>query len=951
MRARLKIIGACLTLLMLNGTSPFGLAQAKLVPKELEFFESKIRPILVENCYKCHGAEAAKNKKLRGGLRVDTRDGLLKGGDSGPAIVAGKRGEGTLLKALHSAGELKMPPDGKLHSSVIADFEKWLAMGAPDPRDGDSVIPAKEIDFEKRRAFWSFQSPQRHAAPAVGRKEWIRNEIDAFILASLEAKGLKPAADAEPTALIRRLTFDLIGLPPTPEEVADFEKAAQVDLSDAMERAADRLLKSPRFGERWGRHWLDIARFGESLTLRGFVLKEAWRYRDYVIESFNDDVPLDRFVREQIAGDLLAAPTAAAKRRGIIAASFLALGNNNLEEQDNDLFHMDVIDEQLETIGRAFLGQSIGCARCHDHKFDPIPTRDYYALAGILKNVLTVDKGIGGVGKWIEVPLPPLSGNEEDVRKQEETIAELKKAIDALKSLVAKNDPKTKAGVVAIDSLAGIIVDDSQAMKVGAWKHSTVIVPYIGKGYLHDDNMGQGDKTLTFEAMLPASGKYEVRFAYTPGASRATSVPITVFSEEGEKTITVNERLTPPLGGLFISLGQYRFEKTGQSYVMVSNAGANGHVTADAVAFIPVEKLPELVKKPAPAGDGGMAAKLKELEVRLKELESTGPRRDLALGFREQKKIENARIHIRGSVKNLGASVPRGVLQAATVGPAPIIPESESGRRQLADWIANKDNPLTARVLANRLWSWTFGQGLVRTVDNFGWTGEMPTHPELLDYLARRLIDDGWSAKKLIRALVLSRTYRQTTVNAGAAFDPDNRLWSHASRRRLEAECIRDAMLAVSGQLKLDTLGPSAKAETDYNYVHKSAARSVYMPVFRNSLPEIFEVFDFADPSVSTGKRNVSTVATQALFLMNSPFVIEQSRHAAKRLLEQKDLDDSARVSLAYRLSLGRLPRPGESRLAQVFLAEAGRTARARQDAWAQFVQTLFASIDFRFVN
>jgi hypothetical protein len=931
-----------------------GRAQTKASSKEIEFFESRIRPVLVEHCYKCHSDEAAKAKKLRGGLRLDTRDGLLKGGDSGPAIVPGRRDAGTLLDSLRSAGDTKMPPSGKLPDTVIADFEKWIASGAADPRGGTDVAKSKSNDAGGSR-HWSYQPPRRHDLPKLLRGDWAKDRIDHFILSRLEGAKIPPAADAEPGTLIRLLTFDLIGLPPTPEEIAEFEKSAAVDLDAAMERTVDRLLQSPRFGERWARHWLDIVRYGESLTLRGFVLPEAWRYRDYVIESFNADVPLDRFVREQIAGDLLDAATSADKRRGIIAATFLALGNNNLEEQDNNQLRMDAIDEQIDTIGRAFLGQSIGCARCHDHKFDPIPTRDYYAVAGIFQNVQLFDKGTGGVGKWIETPLPSLSGNEDDLRKHEADLAELNRQIDELKSRIAKNDPNAgkRNNVIDISSLPGVVVDDAQAMKVGAWVHSTVVKPYVGGGYLHDDNKSRGEKTLTFEATLPKSGKYEVRLAYTPGENRATQTPVTVFSEEGEKTIAVNERLTPPIDGLFVSLGQYRFEKSGQCYVMVSNAGVDGYVIADAVVFIPVEKLSETAKseRPITKAVDRDAESLRSLESRLKQMQAAGPRREKALGFREVKTMSDARVHIRGSVKNLGELVPRGVLKAVAVGPVPTIPTNESGRRQLAQWIASGDNPLTARVLANRFWTWMFGQGIVRTVDNFGTTGDAPTHPELLDDLAHRLVDGGWSAKKLIRTMALSRTYRQAAANPAAIADPDNRLWSHMNRRRLDAECIRDAMLAVSGQLKLDTPGPAAKVETDYNYILPSLARSVYLPVFRNSIPEFLAAFDFADPSVSTGQRNVSSVATQALFLMNSPFVIEQSRKGAVRLLEAQGLDDAGRIDLAYRRALGRPPTVAERRIAEDFVREAGDNRAAREAAWARFTQALFASVEFRFVH
>ncbi|MEI7684202.1 MAG: DUF1549 domain-containing protein [Planctomycetota bacterium] len=511
---------------------------------DVGFFEKKIRPVLIEHCYSCHSAESGKS---RGSLRVDTREALLKGGDSGAALIPGQPQKSLLIEALKYHGEVKMPPKGRLPDAVVADFESWIKSGAVDPRVEVAVKSKSKIPtVEEGRLFWSFQPPQAHPVPAVKQKDWGTNEIDAFLLAALEAKGLKPAPDADPQTLIRRLSFDLTGLPPTPEETAAFEKAAQSSLPKAMEDAVDRLLKSPRFGERWGRHWLDVARFGESLTLRGFILKDAWRYRDYVIDAFNSDLPLDRFIREQIAGDLLDARTLIEKRRGIVATTFLALGNNNLEEQDGKQLRMDAIDEQLDTLGRAFLGQTIGCARCHDHKFDPIPTRDYYALAGILKNARSLDKN-GNIAKWIEVPLPSMTGNDEDVRKHDALVAEVKQQIDALKAVVAKNDAKKpKITMVPVAAVPGIVVDDEQAMRVGEWKSSAFGGTFVGKGYVHDENKGQGEKTLTFEAILPRSGKYEVRFAYSPGTNRADQVPVTVFSEEGERrSWSTNGRLPP----------------------------------------------------------------------------------------------------------------------------------------------------------------------------------------------------------------------------------------------------------------------------------------------------------------------------------------------------------------------------------------------------------------------
>jgi len=904
-------------------------ADAPGSPEQIEFFEKKIRPVLAEHCYACHSAEAERTKKLKGGLRLDTRDGLLKGGDSGPAIVPGKAADSLLVKTLrYAAGEVQMPPKGRLPDAVVADFEKWVDMGAPDPRgdpaSGGRKPPVRGLSVEEGRNFWAYKPPQAPPVPAVKDAGWPADDIDRFVLARLEAKGLRPAPDADRAALARRVYYDLTGLPPTPEQVDAFVRDTD---PAAYEKLVDHLLASPEFGERWGRHWLDVARFAESVTLRGLVFKEAWRYRDYVIDAFNADVPFDRFVREQVAGDLLPAATADDRRRQLIATTFLALGNTNLEEQDKKQLRMDVVDEQLDAIARGFLGQTVTCARCHDHKFDPIPTKDYYALAGILRNAKAMEHA--NVSAWVEVPLPADPKTESALRKHESAVSALKGRIAAAK---AKAGPKT-TGVLAVKDVPGVVVDDEQAKRVGDWTHSTFSGTYIGRGYVHDGNAGKGEKTLTFQPEALPPGRYEVRLAYSPGASRADNVLVQVFSADGEKTVAVDMKKNPPVDGRFVSLGEYRFEKNGLAYVMISNEDTKGHVTADAVAFVRTDADTARGGDRQPAAASVAAAEsVKALEAELKRLESTGPKRPMTMSVVEEKVIEETRVHVRGSVHNLGEPAPRGFLQVATRGPTPTIPKNQSGRKELADWIASADNPLTARVMANRAWHWLFGSGIVRTTDNFGTTGEPPSDPELLDHLATTFVRDGWSVKKLVRRIVLSHTYRQSSAGGPTtvAADPENRLFGRANRRRLEAEEIRDTMLSVSGRLDLTRGGRTfvATLAADYGYKADSNRRSVYLPVFRNALPEALEVFDFADPSMVTGRRNTSTVAPQALFLMNHPFVLEQSRHSAARLLAGKLPDDGARITRAYRLALGRGPTDGERSVALRFVG--GRRCSTR---------------------
>ena len=810
----------------------------------------------------------------------------------------------------------------------------------------------------------------------------------AFILAKLEERGLRPVGDAPRATWLRRVYFDLTGLPPTPKAIEAFLNDAR---PEAYAIAVDKLLASRSFGERWGRHWLDVARFGESVTLRGLVFKEAWRYRDYVIESFNNDVPFDRFVKEQVAGDLIPYRTLEERQRGLIATTFLMLGNTNLEEQDKKQLEMDVVDEQLDTLGKAFLAQTIGCARCHDHKFDPIPTRDYYGLAGILRNVKSLEHA--NVSKWMERPLPLDEAQEAVYHKHEAAVADLQKQINAAKenakSLAAKSAEvtgPTTPSIVAASELPGIVVDSSQARAVGEWKHSRYSSHFVGDGYLHDLNTGKGEKTLTFLPDITRPGTYEVRVAYVHAPNRAANVPVTVFHADGETAVQVDQQEPPTIDGRFVSLGQFRFEGNGFGYALVSSEGTTGYVTADAVQFIPVDATRATRStdgnqrtSPATSVKGGSPSAspatslVKTLEAELKKLNDEGPARPMVMSVREDTGTGDIPVHFRGSVHTLGDKVPRGFLQVATYDKPPAIPVNESGRRELGEWLGSPSNPLTARVIVNRVWHWLFGSGLVRTVDNFGTTGEEPSHPELLDYLTVRFVEQGWSVKKLIRELVLSRVYQlnsaadggiassgkgrrtqQAATAKAAKVDPENRLLWRMNRRRLEAECIRDTMLSVSGELQPGTGGSTIVPgiTADYAYNHTSKQRSVYLPVLRNALPELFEVFDFPDTSRVAGQRNVTTVAPQSLFLLNHPFVMEQARHFAQRLLAEGASNDKARVQEAYSLALGRQPVEAEIGVALRYLnqpAASGGGERLQQ--WAQLCHSIFASLDFRYVE
>jgi mono/diheme cytochrome c family protein len=1073
-----------------------------------EFFEKRIRPILVEHCYECHSAGA---KTLRGGLRLDSRDLIRQGGDTGAAIVPGNVDESLLIGALRYES-YEMPPQGKLPDEVIADFVKWVEMGAPDPREAPAQpLAGQGMDIESGRQFWSFRPPANHTVPQPNDGAWARNDIDRFILSRVEAEGLQPGRDADKRTLVRRVYFDLIGLPPPPDEIDAF---LADDAAGAFERLVDRLLDSPRFGERWGRHWLDVARYADSTGGgRSLLYGEAWRYRDYVIDAFNRDKPYDRFVLEQIAGDLLPFDDYRQGQQQLTGVAFLVLGPTNYEEQDKEQLRMDVIDEQIDTVGRAFLGLTIGCARCHDHKFDPIPTTDYYALAGIFRSTQTLIHD--NVSTWVKQPLPVDPQTQQHIDEHTQALAALQARVTALDAelkqhrsglpivtldddqakftgtwgassgvkeyvgtgyryagggahdavyefalkhagryevRVAHNahtnrspnarvivkhadgeaehridqtqpppidglytalgqyefgrtatvtlttretegnviadavqlvpqfrvEGETSGGRIVADAstLPGVVVDNTAAELEGAWMQSVYTKSFVGAGYIHDQREGKGGKRATFRTDLPQSGDYEVRLSYTHADSRAAKVPVHVTHIEGETTVHVNQRKEPGVDGLFASLGRFRFNNDQTAIVTVSTEGTeDGYVIVDALQFVSVADLDTIAKaatetsttrddETAALTVGDTLARIDALERDLSNLKSqisnlqkhapAAPPAVLAVKD-DEKDRGDYRVCIRGNVHNLGDVVPRGFLTVATSGDAPQVPPDASGRLQLAQWVASADNPLTARVMVNRLWHNLLGAGLVRTVDNFGVPGERPSHPELLDHLALRFIDHGWSVKRMIREIVLSRTYQLSSdrIPAQDAVDPENRLLARHNRRRLDAEAIYDSILALSGRLDLTPGGNTVRADTksEYGYQFDDARRAAYLPVFRNRLHDLCAVFDFPDPNLSIGGRTTTTLSTQALFLMNSPFVLQQARFAAQRILAE-ETDQRGRVELLYAQALSRPPADAERRLAAAYIADA-ETAdpKLRLARWTGLCQAVMGCIDFRYTD
>ncbi len=782
-------------------------------PAKVAFFEKKIRPVLVQQCNNCHSAET----NSRGGLRVDDRNGLLTGGTSGPAIVPGHPEKSLLVKAVrYIDGTPKMPPKKQLAPEQIADLERWIKDGAVWPSSGKHAVTPGKTDAKKyerlRREHWAWQPLADPPVPAVKDAAWPRSAIDNFLLVALEAKGLAPVKDADRVTLIRRVTFDLTGLPPTPEEVDAF-------IGDtrplAYERLVDRLLASPGFGERWGRHWLDVARYGESTgSSRNLPMPHAWRYRDYVLDAVHDDKPINQFIREQIAGDLLPGSTDEQK----IATGFLALGVKDVNQRFKVRFVMDNVDEQIDAVSRAFLGLTASCARCHDHKFDPIPTADYYALAGIFASTdncsgLRNKMGGGGLDYYDTSMLLRLS------------------------SASVKPDPDLPAKVAA------------------------------------------------------ATKKYEEA-----------------------KAAWDKIRGTPE--GL--------------------------------------EKMPNGQPKQRP-----FRLRMEAAQAELNGL--TDPARGTAaFGVREAKAIGDTAIRIRGEAEQHGPTVPRGFLTLVNVPGAAKVDPKQSGRLQLAEWLASDDNPLTPRVFVNRAWHHLFGAGLVASLDNFGVTGGRPSHPELLDHLARTFVREGWSLKRLVRSLVLTRAYRLggEVTPAHREADPTNRLlWRHAPRR-LSAEELRDATLLASGTLglrrphgspgmtlrvvELNDTGPEARRIIDAARAYRG--RSVYLPLVRNLTPPELAAFDPAEQGGVTGARDTTTVAPQALYLLNDPFIRRQSALLAERLSGE----GAARVDRAYRLALGRAATAREASRALAYIEDFdGGPA----EAWASFCQALIASAEFRHVR
>lgn len=923
-------------------------AQERITAQQERFFEEKIRPVLADKCYSCHSEESGENQ---GGLLLDSREGIRRGGDSGSAVVPGRLTASLLISAIrYTSDDLQMPPKdegGRLSSRVVRDFETWIQMGAPDPRDGPAIV-VSQYDTSDARSWWSFQPMDAATTPPERltgeHASWPQTDIDRFVAAGWSEHNLSPVEDADPRVYLRRLRFDLTGLPPSVDEVEEFVvrwDASPRSREALIEETVDRLLESREYAERWGRRWLDVARFAESSGKDvNLVYPHAWRYRDYVIQSFDDDKPFDQFVREQIAGDLLPAKGASQQAEQLTATAFLALGENPINERNPKQFAVDLADDQIGTVTQAFLGMTVSCARCHDHRFDPISQRDYTALAGIFLSTETKYGTPGAVGgrnraELIELPkaarLPVISKGitSSEARQKEQKLQRLQQQQRSARAQRA-NGGRATDGLTDFD-LVRISTQVSQL----EFELSMV----NGDGSAKPLTMGVSDRPETAPATRRSRGPQQGMQIQPGPPSRQRPQMRRGQSMQGGPQM----RRGPQQGSEQFRgpRGQRGPGQQGQGQQM----GPRG-------------------RGPSSEGQRG-AGPGRPMNNDSQPDQMQSGRRLRSSGFEQ---IGDSPLFLRGSIENVGDPVPRGV--PALVGSGQDIQiRKGSGRLELADALVSDGNTLTARVIVNRVWYWMFGRGLIESVDNFGTSGATPSHPELLDYLATRFVENGWSIKQLIREITRSRVYRLASSydEANFAADPSNEfLWQHTPRR-LEAEELRDGILAAAGQLNLKPTAGSLigragdgpigglrfQAVTlDQIGSADNKFRSIYLPATRSVEPEVLAAFDPPNTSVSDGTRDATNVPSQALFMLNSEFVADESRALAERALREHPgrsalSSFSQRLDFVFGTVLNRAPTETEFEAAKTL----ARTLGDSRTAWTSLVRGLFSSAEFRFID
>ena len=977
---------AILTVLLAAGV--VRAAEEKISAEHMEFFEKKIRPVLVEHCYKCH---SASSEKVKGDLLVDSREGLKKGGSSGPAIIPGNIRKSLLVSTMrHDDPDLAMPPkQDRLPDSVIADFEQWVKIGAPDPRDGKPI--SKGIDMEKAKQHWAFKPVAKVEPPKVkDSKHFVQNDIDKFVLETLREHKLEPSQKADKRALIRRVSFDLIGLPPTPEEVDAFV----ADKSpDAYAKLIDRLLDSPRYGERWGRHWLDIARYADTSgdrqggNRRNPLYPYAFTYRDYVINAVNEDKPYDRFILEQIAADKL--PETKDDKADLAALGFLTVGKRFMNNQN------EVIDDQIDVVTKGLMGLSGSCARCHDHKFDPVTQKDYYALHGVFLSSVEPDEGPLLVNpetnpKYKDF-LESVAGVEKEVEefhKREATrfaAGMLDKSSDYLLTIYdnfsgkdKKNNYRLFARNRGLDSeLAEVWLDILKAEKR---KPDSVFSAWFKFSEIPSDEFAAKAPALARELSKARDTEVHPLIAKELAKAKITSMK-DVATAYGR----VFDRLKTELGyGAYLSMRTNRNRKFDDSKAQKELADINLESLRQYFFGESSKMMPSTQQMAKTLGVQFRNAEntIRNKIVQLQASHPGSPARAMVL--EDTKRPRDSKIMIRGEPRNLGPVAPRSFLTVLSDGhPEPF--KDGSGRLEMAREIASRDNPLTARVFVNRVWQWHFGQAIVRTPSDFGTRADAPTHPEMLDWLAMWFMDNGWSMKKLHRLICLSGAYQQDSKSTkkGIELDPTNEyLWRY-NVQRLDFESIRDTFLSVSGKLDTTMYGPSVQIVdrntqrggnrygADTSSANNNAyRRTVYAMIDRAALPEMFNTFDFANPDMTTGERMMTTVPQQALFMMNGPFVVEQ----VKAILDREDVksktDAEAKVRYLFDLLYQREPNAKEIHLAKDFIAQAmeEETSKVSENksvaiqknsksssrdlgAWERYTQVLLLGNEMIFVN
>ena len=945
-------------------------------PQQLELFEKRIRPLLIEHCLECHGPE-----KQEGGFNLATRESLIRGGDSGAAVATGNPAKSLLIEAVEYLGEPKMPPGGKLPPEKIEQLRNWIASGAAWPQGSplsDATTTTRRFEVtEKQQLWWAFQAVHDHTPPPVREANWPRDDLDRFILSKLEAAEMLPAPEAERAAWLRRATFDLTGLPPTPEQVTAF----LADTSEqAFESVIERLLESPAHGPRWARHWLDVVRYADyhdfnpGARVASCEITEAWRYRDWVVDAFNRDLPFDQFIVHQIAGDQLPSPTGEEiYADGLIATTLLSNGVWDRGDADKEKIVSDMVDDNIGVIGKAFLGLTLECARCHDHKFDPISTEDYYGLAGMFYSSHIL-KELGAKGGEYTVNRVPLLGPSALAKRAEQekhlsevvaTLAELDRQ-HRFQELTSGGRPLVPAAFQSEAGATGKIGDDGSITVSGTLARDKYVVETV---------VPDGLKARYFrlealpDAVFPASGPGRAsdgnfvvsRFSasFVPPDSQAEPAAITFITAQAD----FEQASFPAKSALDDNLkdGWAVSPQFGKAHVAVFEVAPEIVIPAGSKLRVAIEqqhsdqhslgKFRLTVAETLPMSPTADTPERKELvatrDTLQNELAIPVP---LAMAVTDGGTpgglfpgIQDVPIHIRGSYAKLGAVVPRRLPKfLAGTDQQPIT--QGSGRKELAAWVASPANPLTARVIVNRVWHWHFGEGLVRTPSNFGLLSEPPSHPELLDWLASRFIEDGWSLKKLHRRIMLSATYRQSSRVSQGTFDkdPENRLVGRFTSRRLEAEAIRDAILAVNGQLDQTAGGP---AGDDFTI----RRRSLYVQTARWQRDSYANLFDAANPDSSTEKRVASTVAPQALLLMNHPWMQDQARHFAERLLREVPEGDATRIERAYQLLFGRKPKDAELTVAQTILQ--GADPAVANAGWVDLAHVLLCSNEFIYID